>query len=1455
MIGIFLSRKQLLLFSAWFSLIPLGMAQNLVPNNGFETYTTCPTAFGNGGPLECTPWQNGNLATSDYFNVCAIGTDVWIPDNLFGSQTAHTGNAYAGFFAREISIWREYIQAPLISPCIAGTTYEVSFYVSLADLYCGVQHIGAYLSAAPPPSLTIGTLGVTPQVESNIGFITETNDWVLVTGCFTAQGGEQWITIGNFQTNPNTPLAPGCTISPFSYYYIDDVSVTEGEPSNTLELELGPPVATCVPYEIDPNVTEDVEYTWSDGSHNPTLMVTESGTYALTITAGCGNIGIDSVEVTFIGVPDPVQIGPEEITLCDGESYGINLDPNAGDYTWQDGSTNANYTITTPGLYQVTLNDGCDITTDEITVFVHETPPPFSLGNDVALCIGDEISYSFDPDLGDFLWQDGTTDPEYTITTGGTYSLTISNDCGSVSDAIMVTSAPQPVVDIGPASLSLCEGEDYSIALDPDAGDYVWQDGSTASNYTIQNAGTYSVTLTNSCGTATDEMAVDIMTPPVPFSLGNDTLICTGEEITFSFDPNAGVFLWQDNSNTSTYTIQHGGSYSLTISNGCGEVADAITVTEIAAPEIDLGPNTVVLCEGQQLNLAFDPQLGDFIWQDGSTSSVYVIDNAGTFAVTVTNACGTATDQMEVSVTEAPVFDLGPDVVVCPAQLPILLDISNTQNAENFIWQDNSTATQFLVTGPGVYSVTVSNTCFSITDQVVVSVGAAGPEVDLPPDQSLCEGESLVLSVSGLIGNYQWQDGSTGTTYLVTQTGDYSVTVTNACGAGTDTIHILFIDTLTAIDLGPDMSLCPGETATLQVGISGATYSWQDMSMADSFMVSQPGIYYVAVSNACNLVSDTIKVSLDSNPPHVDLTDTLRLCAGEVLEIAAGLSGVQYEWSNGSTSEVITISIPGMYTVIVSNACGSDSDSVFVVDAGSSPSVSLGELLTLCPGEQITIRPIYANVLSWLWADGSTDSSYVVMDAGMISVQVSNLCGLDTDTLEVVMLPPTPELQLGADTALCPGGQVALISPFPGEAVIWSDGSMGQVFTIDAAGVYYGTLTDQCGVSSDTIVVEMLAPAPMLELGPSQSLCPGDTIVFAPGIQEVSYAWNNGSIDTMMTCTTPGWVFLLVSNACGYALDSVWVMEDTQGPRIDLGPDVELCEGEELVLRGDLLGVEYLWQDGSTTNEMVVATPGEYRVMVSNACGLDLDTLLVTYKSAPLSFDLGPDTMICPDGFILLQAPETGDMLTWQDGSHALTMIADQEQIYELQISNDCGVASDELSITIDQRMPTLMLEDQVLNCDGDPVVLNATQDFEAEYVWSNGQKVSSVELNVPGIYAITVTTACQTISQDVVILPGENCNHQVYIPNVFSPNGDRANDYFAVSIDSDMEISSMHCSIFDRWGNQVFQSRDVDFRWDGRFKNTELLPGVYVYLIQVEYMIQEGTRSQNYTGDVTLVR
>ncbi len=1296
------------------ALVQPGNTQNLVPNHSFESYTTCPPTFGGSGPTVASPWISPTFASPDIYNSCASGV-VGVPFNWAGIQWANSGFGFAGLYVEFSNEYREYIQAPLLEPLVANTLYSVSFYVNLADIACAAEWIGAYLSVDPPQDLSSSmVLNYVPQVESNMGFITDITDWVLVSGCFTASGGEQYITIGNFRTNAQTPILPPCP-TPLSYYFVDDVIVVQTTPQQTLPIELGGPVVACLEYVIDPGYF-GYQYTWEDGSHGSTLVVNETGVYSLTISDDC-HFGVDSIEVFIHGI-DHVDLGPNEVVICNGDEYVISLDPDHNNYEWNDGSTEPEYTITTPGIYSVTLDDGCEISMDEITVAVIDGIPSFDLGEETYLCFDEEIIISLDPALGAFHWHDNSTDSEYTISQPGTYVLTITNVCGTSSDAITVTSLDIPYLNIGPDS----------------------------------------------------------------------QMICTGQSVTINIDP---------------------------------------------------GP-------------------GEILWQDGSDEATYVITSPGTYDVTLTNICGSAFDQIHIIQADTPSIHLGADTILCNSQ-------------------------------------------------------------------------ELLLTTQQLFGNFQWQDGSVNDSFLVTIPGIYYLTVENFCGISSDTISVNFQMDVSVPDLGPDTSLCPGEAIVLYASNPTANYLWQDLSTADSLLVTTSGIYSLQVSTFCGTSSDTIQVTVNANPPQVDLPLQLSLCQGEAITLDAFVTGVNYLWNDNSQNQQLIVTSPGIYSITVSNACGTDIDTTLVYNGGNVPTVALGNDLDLCPGETMLLMPVFSDVNTWLWQDGSSAQTYVASNAGVITVEVSNSCSTAYDTLIVNVLPATPPLTLGADTALCPGESFVLTINTPGVNILWPDNSTDPDYLVSGAGVVFATISNSCGQSFDTLLVNEIPDIPLFTLGPDQFLCPGEVITINPSIADVSYTWQDGSNTPTYQSTQQETIILTIANDCGIVTDTLEVIESTEGPQVDLGNDIQVCEGDIVTIPSGITGVNYLWQDGSVNSQYVtsqsgmiilqvnnncgtdsdtilvdisgvpptphlgqdttlcegmflnlvsnansetmiewqdgsslptfiVSTPGTYILSESNRCGSESDTITVLYLEAPDPFSLGPDTTLCAGESIMLTAPSTLFEIRWQDESTQPVFVVDQANTYSLQLSNDCGIVSDAIQIDFDSRTPHLHLDPTIEWCAGDIITLDASQPFEVDYLWSTGSRSPSIQISSPGQYSITASTLCSFASQNVEVVPGTDCvdpdiHKGIIAPNVFSPNGDGINDVFSISIASVLNVTSMQGTIYDRWGNVVFSTEVIPFVWDGYFAGESVLPGVYVFTIKIKYMDQAIEKEYMLAGDVTLLR
>lgn len=1076
------------------------------------------------------------------------------------------------------------------------------------------------------------------------------------------------------------------------------------------------------------------------------------------------------------------------------------------------------------------------------------------LGGPVTACDSFVIDPGGDPDVV-YNWSTGHQGHTLTVYTSGVYSVTASYACTTADGDIEVTILHPHQVNLGPDTFVLCEGDDYEINLDPDLGTYTWQDGSEDPDYTISAGGLYSVTLDDGCVLSSDTVEVTMMDIPLPFTLGQDTFLCPGESYDIVFDPSLGTFEWQDGSDDSFYTIDNDLTYALTISNMCGEQSDELNVESVDPPNVSLGPDTLFLCGGEVFDINLDPDVGMYIWQDGSQTEYYTFATTGLYSVTVTNACGTDMDNIFVYQQDVPVVELGASQTACP-------------------------------------------------------------------------GDTLDLSTSPETGVYTWQDGSHGTSFEVTGSGTYTLTVTNACGTSTDTVEIQYASPITPPSLGPDLTLCPGQQAVLYAASPGAQYVWNDMSTADSLVVTGAGMYHVTASSACGSYSDTVMVSVSSEPPMLALPADFILCQGQMVTLDAGVSGVTYVWSDGSMMPQLQVSTPGTYSLTVSNTCGTSIDTVVIGAGDIAPSVALGADVSICAGDTLNLTPVFDHVDTWLWQDGSVLPTLEVTTPGEYHVEVTNGCGSAYDTINVGQLPGIPMLDLGADASVCPGQLVTFSIGLSGVSIEWSDGSTGPSLTVNGAATVYATISNSCGVSSDTAGVTLLPSPPQVDLGPDQTICPGETFVMDPGLTGVGYVWQDGSVNPTYQATVGGTYMVTVSTVCGSTSDTLTLMESTTGPMVDLGPDIEACEGETVTIRPSISGVQYLWQDGSIQPELTVNSSGAYSLMVSNLCGVDMDTVLVefnplpppqdlggdtslcegqslvlhavtgpgmavswqdqsqqptftvttagiysvvvenqcglttdevevSYTYAPEPFDLGPDSVICRGELVVLSAPASPYMIRWSDGSAAPILTVHAAGVYSLDISNECGMVSDSVEVAVNQDVPLVQLQPEWLWCPGDQFTLHAEQSFAATYLWNTGATSSFITVNTPGVYTVEVKSACGEAGGSSEVLEKDDCleGPVFYVPNVFSPDGNGINDVFSVYTDQPDQVISMQGKIFDRWGNLLFESAGQTFSWDGRFGEALMSPGVYVYVIKVMYTSASGQKEYVLTGDVTLIK
>ncbi|MFN0203717.1 MAG: T9SS type A sorting domain-containing protein [Bacteroidia bacterium] len=228
------------------TILGYGQGANLVQNPSFEDTVLVQWQYSVYFPQQWNRPPN-SITTPDLYMLGGMqGSDcnanmTGIPQNSLGYSFAQDGNVYLGILnmytqGNQVNS-REYLQTQLATPLVAGATYQVGMYVKRASkCRYALNGMGILLSDTAVSQNFNQYINQTPQVQYTGTLFSDTTNWTLIQGMFVAQGGEQFLTIGNFKDDASSnitlanPAAPGSSLSCWrnfysGYYYVDNVSV------------------------------------------------------------------------------------------------------------------------------------------------------------------------------------------------------------------------------------------------------------------------------------------------------------------------------------------------------------------------------------------------------------------------------------------------------------------------------------------------------------------------------------------------------------------------------------------------------------------------------------------------------------------------------------------------------------------------------------------------------------------------------------------------------------------------------------------------------------------------------------------------------------------------------------------------------------------------------------------------------------------------------------------------------------------------------------------------------------------------------------------------------------------------------------------------------------------------------------------------------------------------------
>jgi gliding motility-associated-like protein len=1018
------------------------------------------------------------------------------------------------------------------------------------------------------------------------------------------------------------------------------------------------------------------------------------------------------------------------------------------------------------------------------------------------------------------------------------------------------------------SSPAVC-GKNITLTAPGGVGSYQWSGpciiGSTTNQtVTVSCAGTYKVILAS----VSNSLCSDTLTVVVPGSVpptatvnstnvscnggnnGSANVIVSGGVLpyTYSWTPSGG--------NSATASNLSAGSYTITVtdSNGC-QVIDSVIITQPPVLTSTIVSSTNVTCNGGNNGSAIATAGGGtapygYSWSSGSSTASANSLTAGSYTVTVTDANGCfVTSAITITQPLALVVSVSSsNGVSCNGwnNGSAAVTVSGGTNPYSYAWSNGGSSASTSNLAAGTYSITVTdaNGCTSSTSVIITQPATLVASVGSGSDVSCYNGSNGSANAVATGGttpySYLWSNASSSATASNLTAGSYSVTVTDANGCtSTANVSITQPAILTpSISAYNNVHCNGGNTGSATASSTGGTgpynYSWTSGSSSATANNLTAGSYTVTVTDAHGCTGSVSVLIQQPFPLSVTSAFTAPSCFGMSngsanASASGGTSPYSYAWSNGSSSATASNLSAGTYTISVTDSNGCTISSPFTVTQPTALIAGISSTTNVsCNGGNNGSASASATggtgSYSYVWntLPVQTNSTATSLKAGIYIVTVTDANGC-TATISAAISQPTPVLTtVTADTIVCSGSPVLMTAAGLGGngsfSYQWSaGGGTSSTYTVNPVNTttYTVMAIDGNGCQGNIVNVTihtLKLTATAVTVSPGKTICQGDTvhiyvIVDTTNSGKVSIAWSNSlygpgpfTVAPLVTTTYT----VNVSDHCGNTIPKTITITVNPLPVVNI-PNQSGASCKEVTLffkdtnRANL-GSTYDWNFGDGSSSVEISPAHTY-----SSTGQYIVNVIV----------------ISPNG-----------CKASADASVVIT-------IYPTAVAG--FTANPERATIIN---PVISFTD------------NSTETTQWRWDFGDGGTSNSENpshtYNAVGGYKVELFTnnsygCADSIADSVFIMP----DFRIFIPNAFTPDGDDLNDYFTAK---GIGIEQFNMMIFDRWGNLIYTTEDINRGWNGTVNggNKIAQEDTYVYKIQITDIFKE---QHSYIGAVTLIK
>lgn len=640
-----------------------------------------------------------------------------------------------------------------------------------------------------------------------------------------------------------------------------------------------------------------------------------------------------------------------------------------------------------------------------------------------------------------------------------------------------------------------------------------------------------------------------------------------------------------------------------------------------------------------------------------------------------------------------------------------------------------------------------------------------------------------------------------------------------------------YFSSFSTLFIGDDFNICEGETAFLNAGPNKESYLWSTGSTEMQIEVADPGTYWVKIEKEECVLYDTINVGVKKG--KIELGPDVLFCE-EDTAVVDGKENFSWLWSDGSQERYLKTKAPGKYWVSVFDYNGCEASDTVMLYTKPLPSLDLGDDIVKCPSEKVLLNATVPGA-TYVWQDGNTSATRLVKNAGLYWCRATANGCTAIDSVFVENLPGPPQDEIFGSPSVC---------PFVEAVEYWVDEAEEVTYEWFVDG---GILISDSGPSIKVDWLDANANARVRALVTNGIGCKSDTLLFPVRINvELQVEVPEGPDTLCLNKSNNVLYFTSPTNGSAYN----WFIEGGQVIGGQGSPQVMINWNE---------GTNKLWieETSITTDTVCAGTSPELDVFVFD----DKTAIRINY----VSVDTLDDSRIQIDWDVLLEEGITedsvflykraGSSMDWQriaDLRADVTSFSDANNetdnyTYEYQVSltNRC----DESVISgIHNSIKLIGLADTLEDVIKFTWIPYAGWDEGVDHyeLWRKlddepGFKLMATIAGTENKFSSAKTTdgfqhqyVLRAIEKSGVNESWSNnigfeFEHPVFVPNVFTPNGDEYNQYFEIKNIALYKESDL--KIMNRWGKLVYESKGYLNDWNGE----GMSHGVYYYVLDLK--------------------